>query len=325
MNPEMRSADENGLDNLLDELPPEQRRKLARTWELLEDARFDSPDVPTVDEAWADIRRRLRARPDRRPARRNLRLIRFAWTAGSLAAALLIVAFWWTRPVVVSTPAGAYATVHVPDGSTVQLNSGTRLEYRRNMGSIPLLASAERHVNLYGEAYFEVASGDRPFIVETADARVRVLGTQFNVRAWGSAVDEGTEIVLEEGRVSVSAKSGALDPVILSQPGHFAYIPHMAGRDTTISVDRADLDFVLAWRDRSFAAVDRPITSILRELERRYALRVDVQGDVPLERSMTVLYGPETAPSAILHDICLVQGCRFRATNDGFALFDGAP
>ena len=39
-------------------------------------------------------------------------------------------------------------------------------------------------MKLAGEAYFVVAKGERPFIVETSLEEVKVFGTEFNVMAY---------------------------------------------------------------------------------------------------------------------------------------------
>lgn len=63
---------------------------------------------------------------------------------------------------------------------------------------------AERRVVLSGEAFFDVAKSDKPFIVELAGCEVKVLGTRFNVQAYE---DGGRfETTLEQGSVEIKAK-----------------------------------------------------------------------------------------------------------------------
>ena len=71
-----------------------------------------------------------------------------------------------------SVPAGQRAHILLPDGSKVWVNAGSTLSY-------PSLFSDERRVKLIGEAFFEVAKGDKPFIVSTGKVDVKALGTQF--------------------------------------------------------------------------------------------------------------------------------------------------
>lgn len=74
---------------------------------------------------------------------------------------------------------GQRASVMLPDGTKVWLNSHTQISYNSNYGM------KDRVVALAGEAYFEVAKDkDHRFIVKTGDMEVEALGTSFNVKAY---------------------------------------------------------------------------------------------------------------------------------------------
>lgn len=319
-----------GREDKRDDFPPWGRPEMRRTWELLEHVRPEPRDVPETDEAWTDLQARLLEPPlrsIRRPDRSARRLgarIRTGIATGILLLAGVAVALWaWRQPVSVTAPPGELVTAHLPDGSTAQLNSGTTLRFQRHFETWPWMDAQERTVALEGEAYFEVESSGRPFVVATADARVEVLGTAFNVRSWENRDERGTEVALARGRVRVTAGGETSRRIVLSQPGEVVRTGSVA--DSTLEVRTASLDQVLAWRRRAFAAVDRPVAAILADVERQYALTVEIDEGLVLEDSMTLLYGPGTTPEHILHDICLVQGCRYRPTSRGFAVFADAP
>lgn len=91
------------------------------------------------------------------------------------------------------TAVGQTASVTLPDGSSVTLNTDTIVRTRAN--------SDRRLVYLdKGQAYFEVAKDPRrPFVVTAAGRTVTALGTAFDVR-----VDRGElKVVLVEGKVRV--------------------------------------------------------------------------------------------------------------------------
>ncbi len=101
-------------------------------------------------------------------------------------------------PAEVTTPNGARSKILLPDGTNVWLNSGSKITYSRNMDT-----NSIREVQLMGEAFFEVVkNGNRPFIIHTSKMDVKVLGTQFNVKAYDG--DPTTETSLIEGSVEVS-------------------------------------------------------------------------------------------------------------------------
>ncbi len=75
-------------------------------------------------------------------------------------------------------PRGEYS-LRLADGPTVILNSETRIRFPNSF------IGTERKIFLSGEAYFNVARDEtRPFLVEFLGGSVRVLGTQFNVKAY---------------------------------------------------------------------------------------------------------------------------------------------
>ncbi len=67
----------------------------------------------------------------------------------------------------------------MPDGSTVWLNAGSKLNYDKSFGT------KLREVTLTGEAFFDVVKNpDQPFVIHTHRIDVKVLGTQFNVKSY---------------------------------------------------------------------------------------------------------------------------------------------
>ncbi|HEV7586896.1 MAG TPA: FecR domain-containing protein, partial [Longimicrobium sp.] len=81
-----------------------------------------------------------------------------------------------------ATAVGARRTVHLPDGSEVQLAPLSAIDVTSAYGK------PERAVTLQGQAYFEVRhDASHPFVVRTPTAEVRDLGTTFSITADGAA------------------------------------------------------------------------------------------------------------------------------------------
>lgn len=97
----------------------------------------------------------------------------------------------------VVTKNGNRTKIVLPDGSGVWLNAGSKLEYDKSFGK------TIREVHLDGEAYFDVVKNpERPFIVKTHAANIKVLGTTFNVRSYPG--DNKVETSLIRGSVEVT-------------------------------------------------------------------------------------------------------------------------
>jgi transmembrane sensor len=132
----------------------------------------------------------------------------------AVAATLLLVAGCWsfsshvflTLRADYATATGEQRTIHLPDRSSVVLNTNTAL--------VSHVEGAHRLVRLLkGEALFQVqADATRPFIVEHAGHRVRVLGTEFVVREQ----QETTTITVIHGTVQVTGANPSSSPIHLT-------------------------------------------------------------------------------------------------------------
>lgn len=310
--------------------PPEWREEpdapeLERIWADLEAARRAPVPVEATDRDWAELRTRLgtpalareleaRSRPSSHSGARTSSALR-----RPLAAAAVLVLVLAGSLALLGLPAGIEAlpgetvSATLPDGSTAELNSGSSIRWRRSIlpGSRP-----PRAYSLSGEAFLSVVPGARPFVLETYNARVTVLGTRFNVRA-REGVGSGTEVVLEEGRVRLShVDTGAS---VELAPGEAATVEESAagpGVPRPVEVDR-----VLAWRDRGFSAVQDPLAEILEELSLRYGVDVGLADGVDGAQRLTVHYARLADLREVLSDLSTARGLRFRETNGGFEVY----
>ncbi len=106
-----------------------------------------------------------------------------------------------TQPIAkseVSTKNGSHSKIQLPDGTSVWLNSSSKLTYdNENFGA------SIREVSLVGEAYFDVVKNpSKPFIIHTTKMDIKVLGTAFNVKSYPT--DKTTETSLIRGSVEVT-------------------------------------------------------------------------------------------------------------------------
>ena len=310
---------------------PETRRKLEQVWHLLGRLEDDALNVPGTEEAWADLQTRLetpapaphqKARASERvPVRRSARRNRVVFPMIAGLAVLLLGVWLWRQPAEVVVPPGAQRIVTLPDGSTAHLNSDSRLRYHRGFQTWPFVPAPHRVVTLEGEVFFKVLPGTRPFVVETFNAQVEVLGTQFDVRARQAPWEEGTRVVLASGRVRVAARQDPDHPVVLAEAGQIARIGQQTAPPDSSQVQPVVMERLLVWRQNGFSVVDKPLAFILAEVERRFAVSIDVEEGVALTDSMSLFYPRGADAEQIIHDICLAQGCRYREMSSGFAVF----
>ncbi|WP_326544097.1 FecR family protein [Pseudorhodoferax sp.] len=208
-----------------------------------------------ADDALARHRDALRARfPLPPPAARKRERRKTAATA-TLAAVCALGLLAWLDPAwrteQFATHAGQRQILSLSDGSTVTLDTATRLQVSRHLRS-------RRVVLETGRALFEVApSAWRPFTVDAGAAQVRVLGTAFDVRRWRDDV----AVTVLHGHVAVH---GAGPDGAQLQAGQRAEV--QGGR--LGPVRSVDAQAATAWREGRFVFQRTPLAEVLREIER---------------------------------------------------------
>lgn len=202
-----------------------------------------------------------------------------------------------------STPKGGQYRVVLQDGTKVWLNAASSITYPSSFDG-----AKERRVAITGEVYFEVAKDrKRPFLVASNQQSIRVLGTHFNVNAYG---DNGVvTTTLLEGSVSVSLGDRNEGTKILKPMQQL-----IAAGDRTV-IQKADLELVMAWKNGVFEFKDASLKSILNEVARWYDLDVEYREEVP-DR---VFNGSVSRHSnlSVLLKILSYSDIKFRIESDG--------
>lgn len=172
----------------------------------------------------------------------------------------------------ITTPKGRQYHVILPDGTEVWLNAASSIQYPVAFkGSI-------RRVKISGEVYFEVASKSwQPFVVETNQMKLEVLGTSFNVNTYN---DEKTiRTTLLTGAVKVTPQPGSVRNThhLVLVPGQTAVLskPDAPGGSTLSVIATPDADKIIAWKNGLFNFDGMDLFSVMRQLERWY--NIDVQ------------------------------------------------
>ena len=166
-----------------------------------------------------------------------------------------------------STPRGGQYQVILPDGSKVWLNAASSIKFPS------VFKGKIREVELKGEAYFEVAkNAAMPFKVKSTHAKIEVLGTHFNVRAYDDENDMKTTLI--EGSVKIT--SGNLTNVL--KPGDQAVLNGDNGMKVINDVD-AELE--TAWKNGLFQFKDASIEEIMRQAALWYNLNISFEGEIP--------------------------------------------
>lgn len=179
---------------------------------------------------------------------------------------LLADVTWTTNEV----PAGTTQVLDLPDGSRVTLNGGSQLVFPSSFGSF------ERDVFFSGEAYFEISpDSEHPFIVNTPNATVKVLGTEFNLRSYRN--DSLVDLALFKGLVNFQFVNNNGEKVshAVHQGEHISFDV----RSKSINSNYFTIDEFTSWRNGKYFFKDETLENIAKQLERIYNVRFIITND----------------------------------------------
>lgn len=189
------------------------------------------------------------------------------------------------------TAVGEQRVVKLPDGSIVTLNTRSQIKVR--------LEKEQRSVELIrGEALFDVAHDEhRPFRVLAGAAMVQAIGTQFNVYR----TDRVTTVSVVEGIVEVtSGRTGGTGPTA-SAPERLT-----AGEQAQLSEQgemvhhaSAEMDRIVAWRERRLIFRSEPLASIAAEFNRYNDTQLLIEGPTTSARRVTGVFDADK-PGALV-------------------------
>lgn len=175
---------------------------------------------------------------------------------------------------VINVPLGSQSTISLPDGSTVTLNSGSRIEYSSTFGQ------KDRILKLEGEAFFNVAKNkEKAFVVYAKNSAVEVLGTVFNVKAY--ADEELVTATLVEGSVKVIPNINDLshDNIVLK-------VNETVSIDTKNNATQVQLLqnvntlLYTSWKDTRWIIQGEQMESLAKKLERRYSVSIKIDDEL---------------------------------------------
>lgn len=203
-----------------------------------------------------------------------------------------------------TVPYGKRFKVVLSDGTSVHLNAGTSLKY-----PVKFLEGEEvRKVYVKGEAFFDVVSDPaHPFIVNTGDLDVRVLGTQFNVSNYPE--DQTTDVVLVEGSVRMQQEDAQQKVAsdILLEPGEKGQFDkakyEMSKRRVVTSLYTAWMKGELVFRNMAFE-------DILKKLERHYNISIENQNTTLANEIFNASFGDEPVEK-VLENLSTIYGIEF--------------
>jgi transmembrane sensor len=246
-------------------------------------------------------------------ARRGRREKRTAWLAGaSVAAAVLVLsaggaALYQAAHPTYATAVGEQRLVRLADGSTVRLDTDSKMEVS--------LSSGSRNIRLErGQAFFDVAHDpSRPFLVQAGPVTVRAVGTQFDVRVDGAA----PLVTLVQGVIEVRRQDGSAQTWTLH--------PGQQLKTAPASVPSAtDVATATSWTSGRVVFEGVPLSEAIAEINRYCTHKIVLRASRLSATSVSGSFETGDALAFVAAESDL-HGLRATTLPDGTIALDAAP
>lgn len=281
------------------------------------------PNFPNVDEKWMHLSEKLELyRVQSKGETFSERVIRILNSvfvsplkpigALSLIALIVIVGLYLFNNVSteyqlteINVPNASTKSITLPDGSNVTINSGSKLKYYNPF------KEESRFVELEGEAFFSVSKNETPFIIQTSNAEIKVLGTEFNV--WNRTTK--TKVVVKNGKVELSSKFSKSQKVTLTKNELSSVIEN----NPPLTPQKVDSEYLLGWLKSEFVFYKTPLSEIIEDLERHYDISILLEDETRRMQTLTGSFKNES-PDSALKMICLALDLTYSKEGKDFII-----
>jgi transmembrane sensor len=167
--------------------------------------------------------------------------------------------------------------VILPDGSKVWLNSNSEIRYPKQF------TPDRREVFFEGEAFFAVVKNEeKPFIINSKDLRIEVVGTTFNLRA--NLTEPELIINVVSGEVILFDKETDKNAIQLKK-GEQGIFNHESRRMTRIVNE--DINY-LSWQTGKFFFKQAPFSDVITTLINHYGQQIVFENEVLKHCKITI-------------------------------------
>lgn len=260
-----------------------------------------------TDNAWSELHDRIEEEGVSTPDP-----VFSSWALKTAAVLVLLLAVAWGIREVVNAKTEKVETafsqrqVVLPDGSTVFLNGNSTLKFPKTFGP------RNRLVTLSGEAFFNVAKNPiKPFIVEAKSARIKVLGTSFNVLA--PPDNSRVEVLVKTGIVRLSSMKNKKEKLYLKK-GQFGIVE--SGKTERAVTPGENY---LSWQTKKFTFKNEKLKSVIETLNHAYATQILLSSDSIQQLNLTSTYN-DVSLETIVRSLCLTFHLKATQNNDEIIL-----
>ncbi len=311
-------CDKDEIDNLFNWMNESEDNKL-----LFDQTKQDfkiininkSMNKINVDSAWEKLKGRIQEQEQILPIKelRELKKIQFPFLLKIAAAIILLVSvgYFTTKYYMhinnyditeITAKNEIKEQIVLPDGSLISLNAESKLEYPEEF------TGNERKVKLTGEAFFKVTKNtEKPFIIETENAEVKVLGTSFNVNTKLS--ENKVEVFVETGLVELKRRNNGKEKLLI-EPGDVGVLTKDK-LEKSVNTNHN----IIAWKTHEIIFREDKLSDVIHILNRVYNTNIICENKEVLNLNYTSTFVNQEI-SSVINVICVTFDLKVEYKND---------
>jgi transmembrane sensor len=277
-----------------------------KLWRLSEGAVTADIDI---EKAWSKVR-------EKSPFLKTYKTRRLISTTSSYAlrivAVLVIGVFAWYMYRHTGTNISARAgndlvNLTLSDGSQVTLNKESKLKYPKTF------KGEFREVFLEGEAFFNIEKNpERPFIINTENAKIEVLGTSFNVLTDSNG---NVEVIVNSGIVSFRGNN-TKEMVILKKDDKGIFLK---ASNKIEKIANSDINY-LSWKTRKFDFRRTNLGEVFEKFRKIYGIKILVKNpELETKCKLVGAYGNLSADE-IMKNVAQTMSLKLTKADDTYII-----
>ena len=189
----------------------------------------------------------------------------------------------------------------LPDGSTVILSPGSKLNYPSSFDRL-----AKREVFLEGQAFFDIKhNASRPFIVHTGKLETIVLGTAFNIKALPGETE--ITVTVKRGKVKVIDQNKILGVITPNQQ-----ITYNQQKVSSILKIVDSGDSYLEWKEQDLLFDNLTIAEAAELLEEQYKVKITISDQSISSQRFTATFPKNESLEQALKSICVFNEVAYK-------------
>lgn len=266
----------------------------------------------SAEKNWPELAERIR-QYEATKTKKTGGIVILRWAvAAAVAASFLFFIFRWIEgnrdEYLVYTTTDAPQEIVLPDSSHVQLNIRSQIKIDKGFGK------KNRRVQQEGQAFYNVTKNQQlPFAIQTSHAITTVVGTSFDLSAYGSKEEEKLSVVT--GIVSYQPADPATKSTLVRAGNSVVYAYKSAQLTEKPMVENQQL----YWTGK-LVFENQPLQSIIPALQNYYHVIITTNKTALLSRSFTGSFEHESLQD-VLNTICFTLNIKYQQKGNTYELY----